>query len=110
MSNFKSLENIELDLNILNNSKLDDNSNVYDTPEGIQLKSFYTKSDIEDLKHTDSLPGIDPFVRGPYPTMYTNKPWTIRQYAGFSTAEESNAFYRKNLQTNGQSYMIMHVV
>ena len=101
MSNFKSLENIELDLNILNNSKLDDNSNVYDTPEGIQLKSFYTKSDIEDLKHTDSLPGIDPFVRGPYPTMYTNKPWTIRQYAGFSTAEESNAFYRKNLE-NGQ--------
>ena len=101
MSNFKSLENIELDLNILNNSKLDDNSNVYDTPEGIQLKSFYTKSDIEDLKHTDSLPGIDPFVRGPYPTMYTNKPWTIRQYAGFSTAEESNAFYRKNLK-NGQ--------
>ena len=68
MSNFKSLENIELDLNILNNNKLDDNSNVYDTPEGIQLKSFYTKSDIEDLKHTESLPGIDPFVRGPYPT------------------------------------------
>jgi len=101
MSNFKSLENIELDLNILNNNKLDDNSNVYDTPEGIQLKSFYTKSDIEDLKHTESLPGIDPFVRGPYPTMYTNKPWTIRQYAGFSTAEESNAFYRKNLE-NGQ--------
>ena len=101
MSNFKSLENIELDLNILNNNDLDDNSNVYETPEGIQLKSFYTKNDIENLKHTDSLPGIDPFVRGPYPTMYTNKPWTIRQYAGFSTAEESNAFYKKNLE-NGQ--------
>ena len=101
MSNFKSLENIDLDLNILNNNDLDDNSNVYETPEGIQLKSFYTKNDIENLKHTDSLPGIDPFVRGPYPTMYTNKPWTIRQYAGFSTAEESNAFYRKNLE-NGQ--------
>ena len=101
MSNFKSLENIDLDLNILNNNDLDDNSNVYETPEGIQLKSFYTKNDIENLKHTESLPGIDPFVRGPYPTMYTNKPWTIRQYAGFSTAEESNAFYKKNLE-NGQ--------
>ena len=101
MSNFKSLENIDLDLNILNNNKLDSNSNVYETPEGIKLKSFYTKNDIEDLQHTESLPGIDPFVRGPYPTMYTNKPWTIRQYAGFSTAEESNAFYRKNLE-NGQ--------
>ena len=101
MSNFKSLENIDLDLNILNNNDLDDNSNVYETPEGIQLKSFYTKNDIKNLKHTESLPGIDPFVRGPYPTMYTNKPWTIRQYAGFSTAEESNAFYKKNLE-NGQ--------
>ena len=101
MSNFKSLENIDLDLNILNNNKLDSNSNVYETPEGIKLKSFYTKNDIEDLQHTESLPGIDPFVRGPYPTMYTNKPWTIRQYAGFSTAEESNAFYKKNLE-NGQ--------
>ena len=101
MSNFKSLENIDLDLNILNNNNLDSNSNVYETPEGIDLKSFYTKNDIEDLQHTESLPGIDPFVRGPYPTMYTNKPWTIRQYAGFSTAEESNAFYRKNLE-NGQ--------
>ena len=101
MSNFKPLKDIELDLNILNNSNLDSKSNVYETPEGIDLKSFYTKKDIENLKHTESLPGIDPFVRGPYPTMYTNKPWTIRQYAGFSTAEESNAFYKKNLE-NGQ--------
>ena len=101
MSNFKPLKDIELDLNILNNNNLDNKSNVYETPEGIDLKSFYTKKDIENLKHTESLPGIDPFVRGPYPTMYTNKPWTIRQYAGFSTAEESNAFYKKNLE-NGQ--------
>ena len=101
MSNFKPLKDIELDLNILNNNNLDSKSNVYETPEGIDLKSFYTKKDIENLKHTESLPGIDPFVRGPYPTMYTNKPWTIRQYAGFSTAEESNAFYKKNLE-NGQ--------
>ena len=101
MSNFKPLKDIELDLNILNNNNLDSKYNVYETPEGIDLKSFYTKKDIENLKHTESLPGIDPFVRGPYPTMYTNKPWTIRQYAGFSTAEESNAFYKKNLE-NGQ--------
>ena len=101
MSNIKPLKDIELDLNILNNNILDSKHNVYDTPEGIDLKSFYTKKDIENLKHTESLPGIDPFVRGPYPTMYTNKPWTIRQYAGFSTAEESNAFYKKNLE-NGQ--------
>ena len=101
MSNFKPLKDIELDLNILNNNNLNSKSNVYETPEGIDLKSFYTKKDIENLKHTESLPGIDPFVRGPYPTMYTNKPWTIRQYAGFSTAEESNAFYKKNLE-NGQ--------
>ena len=101
MRNIKSLKDIDLDLNILDNNKLGRKSNVYDTPEGIELKSFYTKKDIENLKHIDSLPGIDPFVRGPYPTMYTNKPWTIRQYAGFSTAEESNAFYRKNLE-NGQ--------
>src|SRR5210317_1651590 len=101
MSNFKPLKDLELDLNILNNNDLDSKSNVYETPEGIDLKSFYTKKDIENIKHTESLPGIDPFVRGPYPTMYTNKPWTIRQYAGFSTAEESNAFYKKNLE-NGQ--------
>ena len=101
MRNIKSLKDIDLDLNILDNNKLDKKSNVYDTPEGIELKSFYTKKDIENLNHVDSLPGIDPFVRGPYPTMYTNKPWSIRQYAGFSTAEESNAFYRKNLE-NGQ--------
>ena len=101
MRNIKSLKDIDLDLNILDNNKLDKKNNVYDTPEGIGLKSFYTKKDIENLNHIDSLPGIDPFVRGPYPTMYTNKPWTIRQYAGFSTAEESNAFYRKNLE-NGQ--------
>ena len=101
MSNFRPLKDIELDLNILNNNNLNSKSNVYETPEGIDLKSFYTKKDIENLKHTESLPGIDPFVRGPYPTMYTNKPWTIRQYAGFSTAEESNAFYKKNLE-NGQ--------
>src|SRR5262249_28405052 len=56
-----------------------------------------TSSDLSDVSHLGSLPGIPPFVRGPYPTMYVQKPWTVRQYAGFSTAEDSNAFYRRNL-------------
>jgi methylmalonyl-CoA mutase len=69
----------------------------WQTPEGIDLKPAYTASDTADLDFTGGLPGIAPFVRGPYATMYTNQPWTVRQYAGFSTAEESNAFYRRNL-------------
>ncbi len=67
------------------------------TPEGIAVKPLYTAEDLEGLEHLDSLPGFDPFVRGPKATMYAGRPWTIRQYAGFSTAEESNTFYRKNL-------------
>ena len=67
------------------------------TPEGIAVNPLYTARDLEGVGFTDSLPGIAPFVRGPYPTMYVQRPWTIRQYAGFSTAEESNAFYRRNL-------------
>jgi len=69
-----------------------------DTPEGIDIKCLYTPTDLEgDMGHLDSFPGFAPFLRGPYPTMYTNQPWTVRQYAGFSTAEDSNAFYRRNL-------------
>jgi methylmalonyl-CoA mutase len=67
------------------------------TPEGIMLKSVYGPNDLKGLPYLDSLPGIAPFVRGPYPTMYVQRPWTVRQYAGFSTAEDSNAFYRRNL-------------
>ncbi len=67
------------------------------TPEEIPVKSSYSPADIEGIDFIDSFPGIAPYVRGPYPTMYVNQPWTIRQYAGFSTAEESNAFYRRNL-------------
>ena len=67
------------------------------TPEGIAVKPVYTAADIAGLPFIDGHPGIAPFVRGPYPTMYVNQPWTIRQYAGFSTAEDSNAFYRRNL-------------
>jgi methylmalonyl-CoA mutase len=67
------------------------------TPEGIEVKSDYGPADIEGLSFVDGFPGVAPFVRGPYPTMYVAQPWTIRQYAGFSTAEDSNAFYRRNL-------------
>jgi methylmalonyl-CoA mutase len=67
------------------------------TPEGIPVKPVYTAADRAGLPFVDSLPGIAPYLRGPYPTMYVNQPWTIRQYAGFSTAEDSNAFYRRNL-------------
>ncbi len=68
------------------------------TPEGIDIKPLYTAADRAALPFTDSYPGITPYIRGPYSTMYVNKPWTVRQYAGFSTAEESNAFYRRNLK------------
>jgi len=68
-----------------------------DTPEKIDVKPLYTAADLDGIGHVDSMPGQAPFVRGPRATMYTNRPWTIRQYAGFSTAEESNAFYRRNL-------------
>lgn len=67
------------------------------SPEGITYKPIYTQKDVEGIEHYDSLPGLAPFTRGPRATMYTARPWTIRQYAGFSTAEESNAFYRRNL-------------
>ncbi|WP_432476889.1 methylmalonyl-CoA mutase [Nocardioides sp. GXQ0305] len=67
------------------------------SPEGIEVKQRYDEADLEGLDALDTWPGLSPFLRGPYPTMYTTQPWTIRQYAGFSTAEESNAFYRRNL-------------
>ncbi|HSL57139.1 MAG TPA: methylmalonyl-CoA mutase family protein, partial [Acidimicrobiales bacterium] len=70
---------------------------VWRTPEGIDVKPLYTGADLDGLTHVDTLPGFDPFVRGVRATMYANRPWTIRQYAGFSTAEESNAFYKRNL-------------
>lgn len=69
----------------------------WETPEGIAVKPVYTAGDVEGLDFLETYPGAVPYLRGPYPTMYVNQPWTIRQYAGFSTAEESNAFYRRNL-------------
>ena len=71
------------------------------TAEGIEIKPLYTAEDLEKFGYTESLSGFSPFTRGPRSTMYAGRPWTIRQYAGFSTAEESNAFYQKNL-ANGQ--------
>ncbi|WP_328613715.1 methylmalonyl-CoA mutase [Amycolatopsis sp. NBC_00355] len=70
---------------------------AWETPEGIGVKPVYTAADLSDVDFLGTYPGIAPYLRGPYPTMYVNQPWTIRQYAGFSTAEESNAFYRRNL-------------
>jgi len=70
---------------------------TWNTPEGIAVKPLYTEADLDGLDHLGGLPGQAPYVRGPYASMYTNRPWTLRQYAGFSTAEESNAFYRRNL-------------
>ncbi|MGA7397739.1 MAG: methylmalonyl-CoA mutase family protein, partial [Solirubrobacterales bacterium] len=69
----------------------------WETPEGIDLDPAYTSEATDQLDFLDTRPGFAPYLRGPYPTMYVNKPWTIRQYAGYSTAEESNAFYRRNL-------------
>jgi methylmalonyl-CoA mutase len=70
---------------------------IWKTPEGIKVKRAYGEAALRGLQHLDTFPGAAPFIRGPYPTMYVQQPWTIRQYAGFSTAEESNAFYRRNL-------------
>ncbi len=70
---------------------------VWNTPEGIEVKDVYAGEELQSLDFLDSWPGLAPYVRGPYPTMYTQRPWTVRQYAGFSTAEDSNAFYRRNL-------------
>ena len=81
----------------LNTSDKALNSSYFETPEGIDIKTLYEESDINSLDFLHTWPGIPPYVRGPYPTMYTTKPWTVRQYAGYSTAEESNAFYRRNL-------------
>ncbi|MDP9928961.1 methylmalonyl-CoA mutase [Variovorax paradoxus] len=76
------------------------------TPDGITVKPLYTAGDLQGLKYTDTLPGFEPYLRGPQATMYAVRPWTIRQYAGFSTAEESNAFYRKALAAGGQGVSV----
>jgi len=85
----------ELQTKLESNAKLKES--IFITNEQIKVKPLYTLDDINNVEHLDTLPGLPPFVRGPYPTMYMNRPWTIRQYAGFSTAEESNAFYKRNI-------------
>ncbi len=76
------------------------------TPDGISVKPLYTAADTQDLHYSNTLPGFEPYLRGPQATMYAVRPWTIRQYAGFSTAEESNAFYRKALAAGGQGVSV----
>ena len=109
MSRLPDFSNIDFDANsdiTPENQKLDwqeainqnNDRKSRETPEGLSLKRLYTEEDTKDLPHMDGYPGIPPYIRGPYATMYVNKPWTVRQYAGFSTAEASNAFYRRNLK------------
>ena len=74
----------------------------WQSPDGLSIRPLYTAQDLEGLEHTDTLPGLFPFLRGPRATMYAHRPWTLRQYAGFSTAEESNAFYKANLAAGQQ--------
>jgi methylmalonyl-CoA mutase len=79
---------------------------IWQTAEDIAVKPLYTAEDVEDLAYTDTMPGMSPYIRGPQATMYAGRPWTIRQYAGFSTAEESNAFYRQALAAGGQGVSV----
>ncbi|HMB64907.1 MAG TPA: methylmalonyl-CoA mutase [Eudoraea sp.] len=101
----KELKNMSLK-NAANCSGPAPGVSYFDTAEGITLKSIYSPADIEDLDHLNFVAGIPPNLRGPYATMYVQRPWTIRQYAGFSTAEESNAFYRRNLEAGQKGLSI----
>ena len=75
----------------------DSDSLIWQTPEGIDIQPLYSEKDLDGFSHIGGVPGLEPFLRGPKATMYTGRPWTIRQYAGFSTAKESNEFYKRNL-------------
>ncbi|TBW28617.1 methylmalonyl-CoA mutase [Gramella sp. KN1008] len=93
----KDLQNISLDDKDLATREPESKKETFTTPEEIEIKNSYSKEDISETEHLNFAAGIPPYLRGPYSTMYVSRPWTIRQYAGFSTAEESNAFYRRNL-------------
>lgn len=97
--NRKNVQHISLNNRVDSPSAVKNQSqSIFETAEGIGIKQVYSKVDIEAIEHIDFVAGIPPYLRGPYSTMYARRPWTIRQYAGFSTAEESNAFYRRNLK------------
>ena len=99
MTKIPNFSKIEFDQNPeMNNNESQHNGELWETAEKISIKNCYTHKDIEDLDFLNGWPGLAPFLRGPHATMYKTRPWTIRQYGGFSTAEESNAFYRRNLE------------
>ena len=107
MSSFEKKNLADWDVQAKKEKKTDDLSNFkWDTAEGISVKPLYTAADTANLKYTDTIPGYAPFIRGPMATMYAGRPWTVRQYAGFSTAEESNAFYKRNLAAGQQGLSV----
>ena len=107
MTSIPSFSDIPLDAEPRDVGKSQEqNSNPWMTPEGIAVKPIYGVDDVADLDFLDTWPGLPPFLRGPYPTMYTQRPWTIRQYAGFSTADQSNRFYRRNLAAGQQGVSV----
>jgi len=95
MSNIPDFKNIAFEMPVLGAAA--GQAEPWLTPEGIPVKSSYGEADLKGIDFLETWPGVAPYLRGPYPTMYVNQPWTVRQYAGFSTAEDSNAFYRRNL-------------
>ncbi len=107
MKEFKSKSLLDWEAAVRKELKTDDLSRLdWLTPEGLPIKPLYTRKDIESLATADTLPGFPPFVRGPMASMYAGRPWTVRQYAGFSTAEESNAFYKRNLAAGQQGLSV----
>ncbi len=107
MSSFEKKTLADWDVQAKKEKKTDDLSNFkWDTAEGISVKPLYTAADTANLEYTDTIPGYAPFIRGPMATMYAGRPWTVRQYAGFSTAEESNAFYKRNLAAGQQGLSV----
>lgn len=107
MKGFEAKTTQEWEKLALKETKKDDVSSLtWETPEGISVKPLYTLEDLEKLENINTMPGFAPFVRGPKATMYAGRPWTVRQYAGFSTAEESNAFYKRNLAAGQQGLSV----
>jgi methylmalonyl-CoA mutase len=96
----------EIDFQDPREPALEPGAEAWETPEGIAVRPVYGREDLKGLDFLDGLPGVAPYLRGPYPTMYVQRPWTVRQYSGFSTAEDSNAFYRRNLAAGQQGVSI----